>query len=222
MSNQSMTISQIQSKLGPGTSWQTEQGQAATVWPLQSFDLIWIEDLGRDRHLRALWHARSKGGAQPVIVVAPSAQEDWVRVLGPQDPQTPIRTIPLVTLLQIIEESRSLPRRYAAAVLASEFLRLDESGIPGLGMRGLLTKHFVQDRLRKPENWSFLSSNAANISSGRGWQENIKSLGYQLEKTTTGYLLRHREEPVAVLHAYSDPSLFSHASEQGTLPEGAV
>lgn len=222
MVGQHPIVLQIQSKLGPGTSWQAEQDQVATAWPLQSFDLIWTADSGKDSNLRALWHARSKGGAQPVIIVAPSTQQDWVRVLGPQDPQTPIRTVPLATLLQIVEESRSLPRRQAAAVLVSEFLRLDESGIPGLGIRGLLTKHFVQDRLRKSENWSFLSSNATNISSKRGWQENIKSLGYQLERTTTGYLLRHKEEPIAVLHAYSDPSMFSHASEQGTLPEGAV
>lgn len=118
MSEQNSAISQIQSKLGPGTSWQTEQGQVATAWPLQSFDLIWTADAGRDSNLRALWHARSKGGAQPVIVVAPSTQKDRVRVLGPQDPQTPIRTVPLTTLLQIVEESRSLPRRQAAAVLA--------------------------------------------------------------------------------------------------------
>ena len=112
-------VLQIQSKLGPGTFLQPEQGPASIAWPLQSFDLIWTAESGKDANLRGLWHARSKGGVQPVIVVAPSPQQDRVRVLGPQDPQTPIRTIPLVTLLQIVEESRSLPRRQAAAVLAS-------------------------------------------------------------------------------------------------------
>ena len=111
MAGQHPVVSQLQSKLGPGASWQSEQGLATIAWPLQSFDLLWTDDLGKDSILRALWHARSKGGAQPVIVIAPSAQEDKVRVLGPQDPQTPIRTVPLTTLLQIVEESRSLPRR---------------------------------------------------------------------------------------------------------------
>ncbi|MGD1118065.1 MAG: hypothetical protein ABR886_01085 [Dehalococcoidales bacterium] len=222
MTEQHLVISQIQSKLGPGTTWQPDQGTAATVWPLQSFDLVWIPERRRDSDLRTVWHARSKGGAQPVIVISTSEQPDKVRVLGPQDPQTPVRTIPLETMLELIEEYRALPRRQAAAVLASEFLRLDESGIPGVGLRGLLTKHFVQERLRRPENWAFLTSSSTSVSPKRGWQENIKSLGYQLETTSTGYLLRYKEEPVAVLHAYSDPSMFSHASDQGTLPEGAV
>jgi len=222
MSEQSLAGLQIQSRLGPGAPWQPEQGLMATVWPLQSFDLVWLPDHHRDSDLRSVWYARSKSGAQPVIVVTPSEQQDKVRVLGPQDPQTPVRTIPLITLLQLVDESRSLPRRQAAAILASEFLRLDESGIPGVGLRGLLTKHFVQERLRKAENWSFLGTVSTDISSKRGWQENVKLLGYQLETTSTGYLMRYKEEPVAVLHAYSDPSMFSRASEQGTLPEGVV
>lgn len=89
MSEQSPIASQIQSKLGPGTTWQPDQGLSATVWPLQSFDLVWVPDHRRDSDLRSIWHARSKSGAQPVIVVTSSEQQDRVRVLGPQDPQTP-------------------------------------------------------------------------------------------------------------------------------------
>jgi hypothetical protein len=66
-------------------------------------------DLGKDSNLRVLWHTKSKGGAQPVTLVAPSTQRDRVRVLGPEDPQSPIRTVPFVTLLQIVEESRPPP-----------------------------------------------------------------------------------------------------------------
>ena len=102
MSEQSPIASQIQSKLGPGTTWQADQEYTATVWPLQSFDLVWVPDRRKDSDLRSVWHARSKSGAQPVIVVTPSEQRDRVRVLGPQDPQAPVRTIPLVTLLQLV------------------------------------------------------------------------------------------------------------------------
>lgn len=76
MVEQHLIVSRIQSKLGPGTAWQTEPGQEATGWPLQSFDLIWTADSGRDSNLRALWRARPKGGAQPVIVVSPSPTEE--------------------------------------------------------------------------------------------------------------------------------------------------
>jgi len=214
--------SQLRAALGPGSLWHTDQGATATVWPLQNFDVLWAPDAARDSDLRSVWRARSGGGAQPVLTIAPSPQIDRVRVLGPQDPQAPIRNLPLTILLQLVQETRSLPRRQAAAILASEFLRLDESPIPGLGGLRLLTPHFLRDRLRRPENWMFLTQQVAAVNTDRGWQENLRALGYRIEQTKTGYLLRHGQEPVAVLHAYPDASMFSRATEQGSLPEGLV
>jgi len=133
-----------------------------------------------------------------------------------------VRALPVEPLLQLLKEARSLPRRQAAAFLASEFIRLDESGIPGIGIRGLLTRHFLRDRLHRPDNWDFLTEQAASISAGRGWQENLRVLGYELEQTKSGYLLRFKVEPVAVIHAYSDYSMFSRVTDQGSLPEGLV
>lgn len=222
MAEQRSIASQIQSVFGPGTSWRPDQNLETTVWPLQNYDVVWSDEASKDSTLRSVWNARSRGSAQPVIVIGQSSDKGKVRVLGPQDPHSPIRALPIEPLLQLLEEARTLPRRQAAAFLASEFIRLDESGIPGIGIHGLLTRHFLRDRLRRLDNWDFLTEEATSISAGRGWQENLRALGYQLEQTKSGYLLRFKVEPVAIIHAYSEPSMLSRVTDQGSLPEGLV
>lgn len=219
-SNSTSVLPELHARFGPGSSWKPDQLPAATAWPLQQFDLVWASEARQDSQIRALWRARSAGGAKPVVVLAPGSGK--VRVLGPQDPQAPIRSLPLEPLLRLLEEAQPLARRQAASLLAAEFLRLDESGIPGVGIHGLLTRHFFDVWLRRQENWRALAEAASSVNPSHGWQENLRALGYRLEQTKTGYLLRSGEEPIAIVHAYPDPTLFSQATSQGSLPEGAV
>lgn len=205
-----VTLNELESALGPGTTWRPEDDSVAMVWLLENFDVVFVDEQVRDSALRSVWRARSGGGARPVVVLTQSADEQKIRVLGPQDPQSPVRDLPFGALLALLDEARSMPRRQAASVLAAEFLRLDESGIPGVGIRGLLTRHFLVERLRRSgDNWTFLTEAVDGINQIRAWLENLRALGYQLEQTTTGYLLRAGAEPVAVLHSYADPTLFS-------------
>ncbi len=210
----------IQARFGPGTTWKPDQAPETAVWPLGPFDVVWMPATEREATLRSIWRVRFGGGATPVIVMAPSEQADKVRILGPQDGRAPVRTVPASAVLRLLDVARSRPRREAAALLAAEFLRLDESGIPGIGVKGLLTAHFLKERLPKSPLWPQLQQIASRVASDRMWQETLRALGWQTQQTDKGYILRAGAEPVAVVHAYQDASLFSHATPQGALPEG--
>ena len=48
-------------------------------------------------------------------------------------------------------------------------------------------------------------------------------MGYQVEQLPQrGYLLRHDNAPVAVVHPHRDASQFSRLTDSGELPEGMV
>lgn len=211
---------ELRSLFGPGTTWKPNQGPETAVWPLDPFDVVWVPATEREATLRSIWRTRFGGGATPVIVMAMSEQADKVRIIGPQDGRAPIRTVPAGAALRLLDFARTRPRRESAALLAAEFVRLDESGIPGIGVKGLLTAHFLKERLPKQPRWPQLQQIATRVAPGRSWQEMLRALGWQMQQTDRGYVLRAGAEPVAVVHVYSDTTLFSHATPQGSLPEG--
>ena len=65
-----------------------------------------------------------------------------VLVVGPQDSR-PVRELPASHVLDLLNASRGSAAREAASFLAREFSRLEESVIPGLRVKDLLTPHFV-------------------------------------------------------------------------------
>ena len=55
------------------------------------------------------------------------------------------------------------------------------------------------------------------------WRSLFQGMGYQVEQLPQrGYLLRHDNAPVAVVHPHRDASQFSRLTENGELPEGMV
>ena len=55
------------------------------------------------------------------------------------------------------------------------------------------------------------------------WRSLFQGLGYQVEKLPQrGYLLRHDNAPIAVVHPHRDASQFSRLTDNGELPEGMV
>ena len=174
--------------------------------------------------LRRLWEARKGRQAYPVVLLAPSDDANKLRVAGPQDTR-PIRELPVSRVLDLLETSRSLAAREAASFLAREFSRLEEAVVPGLRVKDLLTPHFMRERLRRPINEQRLSGAVEGIAStgSIAWRSLFQGMGYQVEQLPQrGYLLRHDNAPVAVVHPHRDASQFSRLTDNGELPEGMV
>ena len=125
----------------------------------------------------------------------------------------------------MLETSRNLATREAASFLAREFSRLGDAVVPGLRVKDLLTPHFLRERLRWPVNEERLSAAAEGMgpTGTVAWRSVFQGLGYQVEQLPKrGYLLRHGNAPVAVVHPLRDHSQFSRLTDNGELPEGMV
>ena len=58
---------------------------------------------------------------------------------------------------------------------------------------------------------------------GVDWRALFQGMGYQIDRLPRrGYLLRHDNAPVAVVHPQRDASQFSRLTDKGELPEGTV
>ncbi len=194
---------------------------AATVWETPAYQLLWA-DGGSETDLRRIWEARQGRRGWVVILLAASSDSGRVRVVGPQAAR-PVRELPVGLVWSLLRKSRDYAPREAAALMAGEFGRLEEAVVPGIRVKDLLTPHFVQDRLRRPENQRRLADAVAGIepSGDRTWRWLFERFGYRIQQLPRrGYLLWHDDAPVAVVHPYRSPSLFSRLTRNGELPEG--
>ncbi len=220
----SQTFARLEATFGLGRDWTSQAGQSATVWETPAYHLLWLDDAASDVELRRLWEARKGRQAYPVVLLAPSGDVSKLRVAGPQDAR-PVRELPVSQVLHLLETSRSLAAREAASFLAREFGRLEEAVVPGLRVKDLLTPHFMRERLRRPINEQRLSGAVEGIAptGSIGWRSLFQGMGYQVEQLPQrGYLLRHGDAPVAVVHPHRDASQFSRLTDNGELPEGMV
>ena len=198
------------------------QGSPAVAWETPAYHLVWAEGSRGESDLRGIWEARKGRHAYAVVLLAASSDPSKVRVAGPQDAR-PVRELPAGRVVELLEASRSLAAREAASFLAREFSRLEEAAVPGLRVKDLLTPHFVRERLRWPVNERLLSGALEGVgqTGGTAWRSLFQGLGYEIERLPLrGYLLRHGNAPVAVVHPYRDASQFSRLTDNGELPEG--
>lgn len=214
---------EIEAHFGEGRGWTAQPGLSAVVWETPAYQLLWA-DGGSETDLRRLWEARQGRRGWVVILLSATDHPDRVRVVGPQSAH-PVRVIPAEIVWNLLRRSRDYAPREAAALFAGEFGRIEESVVPGIRVKDLLTPHFVRDRLRRPENQSHLAEAVADVESASnlGWHSLFGKLGYRVQQLPQrGYLLRHDDKPVAVVHPYRNPSLFSRLTRNGELPEGLV
>ena len=220
----SQTPARLEAAFGTGRTWTSLSGSSAVVWETAAYHLMWSDGGASEGDLRRLWEARKGHLAYPVVLLAPSNDASKVLVAGPQDAR-PVRELPAGRVLDLLQTARDFAVREAASLLAREFSRLEDSVVPGLRVKDLLTPHFVRERLRWPVNERRLAGTIEGI--GRAsqliWRSLFQGLGYQIEQLPLrGYLLRYNNAPVAVVHAHNNPSLFGHLTDNGELPEGMV
>lgn len=191
------------------------------VWSIGEVELGLTSSLP-ERRLRAAWRARQANRGVPLVLV--SAGTSGIRILGPGGDE-PIRELPAQALIGALNEIRTMPRRQAAATLSDVLERRDRAGIPGVMVRGLLTKHVLARRLRRdhPEDWQRLKEAADKVRANRDWKQNLTALGYKTEELKErSHLLRFEDRPVAVVLPLPDAGAFSRATEEGALPEGLL
>ena len=218
------TILRLESTFGPGRKWTSQAGSSATVWEMQAYHLLWSDDVTSEGEVRRLWEARKGRQAYPVVLVAPAGDVSTVRLTGPQEAR-PVRELPAGRVLDLLESSRNLSAREAASFLAREFSRLEEAVVPGIRIKDLLTPHFLRERLRSSVNEQKLQGTLDNTTrtGSVAWRSLFQGMGYQVDQLPQrGYLLRHDNTPVAVVHPHRDPSQFSRLTDNGELPEGML
>ncbi len=214
----------LEAAFGPGRAWQSKSDGSATAWETPAFHLLWSPQASTETSLRRLWEARKGRQAYAVVALAPSDDQGKFLVAGPQDAR-PIRHLPQDRVFDLLEKCRDLVPRESAATLTREFSRLEESVVPGLRVKDLLTPHFLRERLPQAPNARHLPDVVKSVSRPQNlsWRSVFRALGYQVQPLQPrGYLLRADNAPVAVVHALNDPSLFSRLTKNGELPEGMV
>lgn len=214
---------EIEIHFGEGREWTAQPGFTATVWETPAYQLLWTDSRSKT-DLRMLWETRQGRRGWVVVLLAASGDPGRVRVVGPQSAR-PVRELPTEVIWRLLRRSRDSMPRDAAALFTGEFGRLEESVVPGIRVKDLLTPHFVRDRLRRPENKERLADAVASVelAGDLGWHSLFGKLRYRVQQLPRrGYLLRHDDKPVAVVHPYRNPSLFSRLTRNGELPEDLV
>lgn len=174
--------------------------------------------------LRRAWRERHRGGATPLLLLSTASGNRTARALGPSDASGPLRTLDVAALESLLVRIAGLPRLRAVRELAAELDRLDQAGIPGVKVAGLLTRHTLDVRLRgDASRWSALQAASGAVPATAGWQRSLTALGYDLERRPQrGWIARHDGRPVAVVHPKPDPSDFARLDAEGRPPEGLL
>ena len=134
--------------------------------------------------LRRAWRDRHGGGATPVLLLANDpARPGSVLALGVTRGDGAVRSVEASTLADVALRIAGRPRLDAVRELASELERLDLAGIPGLALRGLLTMHTLDVRLRgDASRWGDALDMTKALSRTDDWREVLAGLGYELER----------------------------------------
>lgn len=175
--------------------------------------------------LRRLWRDRHGNGTQPLLLLADDhSRPGCVRALGTGDGAGPLRTVDADALRALLRRVSGYQRLEAIREVAAELERLDQAGIPGLRVRGLLTAHTLDVRLRRdPSRWTDAQAAVSTIGRTATWQEILSGLGYELDQRRhRGYVVRRGGQRVAVVHPKADPADFARLGSDGRPPEGAL
>lgn len=180
--------------------------------------------LGSEHALRKVWRDRRGTGATPLLLIADDEARQGV-VKAVVDAASTIRSVEAKALAAALDRiSRMASRLEAIRELAAELERLDRSGIPGIRVRGLLSIHTLDVRLRTDRmSWPALEEAVKAVTPSADWRAILTSLGYAVERRRhRGWLARFEGRPVTVIHPKADPAAFGRLDEEKRPPEGIL
>lgn len=186
---------------------------------------VGVSSSSSERTMRRAWKDRHGGGATPLLVVADDpGRAGCVLALGLVEATAVIRSVEARALSKAFERIGTLSRLEAVRELTAELERLDRAGIPGVKVRGLLTLHTLDVRLRGDRRrWLELETASKAVPGEADWRAALTGLGFELERRQQrGYLARWQGRPIAVVHPKADPTEFARWDEENRPPEGVL
>ena len=226
-STQSNLLHRLTENFGQPAEWKSKTGTNCSLWTTNlPFEIISPQEGGNDVHIRRTLENRRHLRTVPVVLIADSDDPTKSRVVGPHEPYI-VRKLNTTSVLNLIGQARQLNTRPAAAFLEREFRRLDESVLPGIRVKELLTPHYIRTRLRQhSSNKEYLETatqNIKRITQTTTWRTLFGQLGFQIDRLEPrGYLLRYQDSPVAVVHPMNSAEEFIRMNENGEIPDGLV
>lgn len=222
MPPQSTLGDQLTEVLGRGFS---DKGHPVWVPAGKGYEVVASEKTLERSDLKGLRDRRDDRRAASVIAICAPGADGNVKVIGPTA-DGPMREFAIESVLTVLD--RSLEDENAdnpSAFIEREFRRLEESIVPGVRVKDLLTPYYVRERLLHNRRLEKLAGAIDMSRLGRGStnsRRNFETLGWELEQTRGGFLLKHQGATRAVLHVKSTAAGMSRMSAEGVLPEGAL
>ncbi len=175
-----------------------------------------------DGYLRARWRERVGNTGRPYLLVADDPPcPGRVRVLGPTSARGPVRPVDAKLLAEAVERAAGRPGLLAVRGLAEDLARIGRSG---LVVNGLLTEHMLEHRFKNdPSRWEAARDRVRGARPSHPWRRLLAELGYAVERLPRrGYLARHDDKPVAVVHPKAEDRDFARLDSRGRPPEGLL
>lgn len=184
-----------------------------------------IAESAQERHLRAKWRERVGTTGTPYLLIADQEGLDGAVVaLGPNSADGPIRLLSASDLSDVLERAAGMSALDAVRFVTGEIDRLDRTGIAGVRLKGLLTVHTLDVRLRGDSaRWSDASDLVKAVPEAGEWRSVLAALGYELERRPhRGWLARYDGRPIAVVHPKADAAEFARLGPDGRPAEGVL
>jgi len=163
--------------LARSTQAQGGESQSVVVAGVE----VGVTDQPREGHLRARWRQRVGSTGTPYLLVADQPGENGsILTLGLSSPDGPIRLLSVEALSEVIERAAQLDSLDAIRYISGEIDRLDQKGIPGVKLKGLLTMHTLDVRLREDsDRWVAASTSVGSVTLVDDWRTLLTEFGYE-------------------------------------------
>ena len=177
--------------------------------------------------MRARWREGGGSLSSSYLVIADDPNRfGAVLALGPTRPDGPIRSVGAGDAINSLREACRRGGLEGIRYLTEQLRILDASGsrIRGVQVNGLLTDHTLTNRLqRNARRWEELETAIRGVTNSDHWRTILSQLGYRVERRgKRGYILRHNQQPIAVVHPKADPNEFARLDVEGRPPEGVL
>lgn len=217
----------IADTFGESRPWTSKSGQhQCNLWLNNAYELISpINNQLSDAQIRSLVEERAGHRPVNVILVTDADTKDDLRIVGPNNPLI-ARQLATPQVIDLLRNAQNMQQRDAASFIERELRRIEESVLPGIRVKELLTPHYMRTRMKDTRHRRNLETAAANIkriTRNDNWRTIFRQLGYSIQQLPKqGHLLTHQNQRTAVVLPLKNPEHFSRMDENGQLPDGLV
>ena len=226
--------SRLASGLGEPNSKVGLSGLRWDLWASsrRGYEIIANSGAVSESKLKRAYAERKGNRAAAVIALSTTLEDGKLQVAGPLDPVT-VRELDTDKVLDILARAGDGSAHQSAGLLERELRRLEESVVPGVRVKDLLTPYFVRMKFLngggsygETTDGDWLDRASSEVLRRRGprsWRSIFTSMGYEVTRLRQyGQLLRYEGSPVAVVHPKGSPEEFSKMNDSGELPEGKL